>query len=158
MQEMTLTTPNDLEIAMSRTFDAPRRLVYKALMNPELVKRWMGGDPWPLVICEIDPVVGGALRYVWRSADGQEMGMSGTFLELVPDEKVVHTEVFDVPWFKGEAIAISELKEHDGQTTFTLTLRYESKEVRDGVLASPMQYGVAKTFDRLAVLLAEGLV
>jgi uncharacterized protein YndB with AHSA1/START domain len=152
---LQVTTPSDREIAMTRVFDAPRRLVFEALTRPDLLKRWLLGPPgWEMVVCELDPKVGGAYRYEWRrEADGSSMGMGGVLREIVPPERLVATEKFDQPWYPGEALVTQVLAEQGGQTTLTVTIRYESQEVRDGVLRSPMEEGVAASYDRLAELL-----
>ena len=140
---------------MTRVFDAPRRLVFDALTRPELLKRWLLGPPgWEMVVCELDPKVGGAYRYVWRrESDGSSMGMGGVLREFVPPERLVATEKFDQAWYPGEALVTQVLVEQGGQTTLTVTILYESQETRDGVLKSPMEEGVAASYDRLADLL-----
>jgi uncharacterized protein YndB with AHSA1/START domain len=152
---LTVTTPGDREIVLTRVFDAPRQLVFDALTRPELVKRWLTGAPgWSMVVCEIDLKVGGAYRYVWRGPDGAEMGMGGVYREIVAPERIVSTEAFDQPWYPGEAVGTAVLTEQDGKTTLTTTVRYESKEARDAVLRTPMAEGVAAGYDRLAELLS----
>lgn len=152
---LKVTTPIDREIAMTRVFEAPRRLVFDALTKPELLKRWFFGPPgWSLVVCEIDLKVGGAYRYVWRGRDGTEMGMRGVYREIVPPERIVGTESFDESWYPGEALGTTVLVEQGGRTTLTLTVRYESREARDAVLKTPMEQGLAAAYDRLAELLA----
>jgi uncharacterized protein YndB with AHSA1/START domain len=151
----TVTTPADREIAMTRVFDAPRTLVFEALTRPELVRRWLLGPPgWTMVVCEIDLRVGGAYRYVWRKDNGTEMGMGGMFQEIAAPERIVQTEKFDNPWYEGEAIGSTVLTEHEGKTTLTMNLLYESREIRDAILKSGMERGVAMSYDRLADLLA----
>lgn len=150
-----VTTPSDLEIAMTRVFNAPRRLVFEALTKPELVRQWLLGPPgWTMPVCEIDLRVGGAFRYVWRHADGREMGMGGVFREIVPQERIVHTELFDEAWYAGEALVTNVLVEQSGKTTLTLTSRFGTRETRDAVLKSGMESGVAASYDRLEQLLA----
>lgn len=152
---LKLTTPTEREIVLTRVFDAPRSLVFDALTKPGLVKRWLLGPPgWSMVVCEIDLKVGGANRYVWRHTDGTEIGMGGVYREIVPPERSVHTESFDVPWYPGEAVITTVLVEQGGRTTFTGTILYESREARDAVLKSPMEQGAAASYDRLAELLA----
>ena len=152
---MTVTTPSDREIALTRVLDAPRHLVFEAYTRPELLQRWLGVHAgWSWAVCEIDLRVGGAYRYVWRGPDGAEMGMGGVYREVVPPERIVATEKFDQSWYPGEAVSTVTLVERDGRTTLTLTVRYESREARDAVLASPMEQGVAAGFDKLAALLA----
>jgi uncharacterized protein YndB with AHSA1/START domain len=150
-----VTTPSDREIAMSRVFDAPRRLVFEAFTKPELVKQWLlGPEGWSMPVCEIDLRVGGRYRYVWRrDRDGTEMGMGGVFREIAAPERIVSTEQFDDAWYPGEAVNTVVLVERGGKTTVTQTLLYESKEARDGVLKSGMEQGVATSYDRLDDLL-----
>jgi uncharacterized protein YndB with AHSA1/START domain len=153
---LTLTTPSDREIALTRVFDAPRKAVFDAFTRPELVKRWLLGPPgWSLVVCDIDLKAGGAYRYVWRrEGEGTEMGMSGVYREVVAPERIVATELFDQPWYPGEALVTIVFTEQGHKTTVTTTIRYESREARDGVLKTPMESGLAQSYDRLAELLA----
>ena len=152
---LQITTPSDREIAMTRAFDAPRRLVFEALTRPELLARWLLGPAgWTMTTCEIDLRVGGAYRYEWHKLDGTSMGMGGVYREIAPPERLVATELFDDPWYSGEALVTWDLVEQRGVTTLTITVRYESKDARDGVLASPMEEGMSAGFDRLAQVLA----
>jgi uncharacterized protein YndB with AHSA1/START domain len=152
--KLILTTPTDREIVMTRVFDAPRRLVFDALTKPELVRKWLLGPPgWTMPVCEIDLRVGGAYRYVWRHENGNEMGMGGVYREIARPERFVATEKFDEAWYPGEALDTTVLTEQGGKTTLTVTVQYESREVRDAVLKSPMEQGVAAGYDRLAELL-----
>jgi uncharacterized protein YndB with AHSA1/START domain len=142
------------EIVMTRELDAPRSMVFEALTRPELVQRWLGvfGD-WSLDVCEIDLKAGGAYRYVWRRTDGTEMGLGGVFREIVPGERLVHTELFDEAWYPGEGLVTTELAEQDGRTTMTMTVLYESREARDGTFESGMEHGMAASYDKLAEVL-----
>ena len=153
---LAVTTPSDREIAMTRVFDAPRRLVFDAYTRPELIRRWLLGlDGWSMEVCDVDLKVGGTYRYVWRcEADGTEMGMGGVFREIVAPERLVATEKFDEAWYPGEAVNTLVLVESGGKTTLTQTMLYESKEARDSVLQSPMEEGVGMSYDWLAELLA----
>jgi uncharacterized protein YndB with AHSA1/START domain len=153
--KLQVTTPSDREIAMIRVFDAPRNLVFDAWTKPELLKRWLGvfGN-WSFAICEVDLRVGGKYRYVWRGKDGKEMGMGGVYREIVRPERIVTTEEFDDPWYPGDAQDTTVFVEKGGKTTVTTTVRYASKEARDGVLKSPMESGVAQSYDKLAEVLA----
>src|SRR5882724_8416738 len=119
---LQISTPSDRELAMTRVFDAPRRLVFDALTKPELVKRWLLGPPgWTMPVCEIDLKVGGAYRYVWRNTKGKEMGMGGVYREIVPQERLVCTELFDEAWYPGESLTTTTLVERAGRTTLTST-------------------------------------
>jgi uncharacterized protein YndB with AHSA1/START domain len=154
--KLEITTPSDREIVMTRTFDAPRRLVFEAYTKPELLKRWLGVfGRWSLDVCEIDLRVGGAYRYVWRSGEGESMGVGGVYREIVAPDRLVTTEVFDQAWYEGECISRVELIEREGRTTLVNTLLYDSKQIRDAVLASPMETGVAASYDLLAEILAK---
>ncbi|HEV7366327.1 MAG TPA: SRPBCC family protein [Gemmatimonadales bacterium] len=156
---LQVTTPSDREITMTRVFKAPRDLVFDAYTKPELVKRWLGVfGGWTLEVCEIDLKVGGTYRYLWRGPDGVEMGMRGVYREIVRPERIVCTESFDEKWYEGgDALDTTTLVENDGRTTLSTTVRYGSKEVRDAVLRSPMEGGVAQSYDKLAELLASAL-
>ncbi|AIE84564.1 SRPBCC family protein [Fimbriimonas ginsengisoli] len=153
---LVVTAPGDLEIVMTRSFDAPRDLVFEAMTKQEFLRRWLlGPDGWTMTVCEFDARPGGHYRYEWKHADGAAMGMGGTFLEVVPPERMVQREKFDEPWYPGEAIVTTNLQEVAGQTTLVVTLRYETKEARDGVLKSPMEGGVSASYDRLEAILRE---
>lgn len=151
---LRISPHGDREIAISRSFNAPRRRVFDALTKPDLLKRWLLGPPgWSLETCEVDLRPGGAYRYVWRKeSDGTTMGARGLYREVTPYERIVSTERFDEPWYPGESIGVLTLHERGAKTTLTLTLRYESKEARDGVLASDMQEGLGIGYDRLEEL------
>ena len=152
---LKLTTRGDREIVMTRVFDAPRTLVFDAFTKPELVRQWLLGPPgWSMVVCEVAQKVGDRYRYVWRHASGNEMGMGGVLREIVPPERIVAAERFDQSWYPGEAVGTIVLVEQDGKTTLTQTILYESREARDVVLKSPMESGVAASYDRLAEVLA----
>jgi uncharacterized protein YndB with AHSA1/START domain len=146
-----ITAHGDREIGVTRVFDAPRRLVFDAYTKPELVKAWLlGPDGWSMPVCEIDLRAGGKYRYVWKNdSDGREMGMAGIYREVVAPERIVATEVFDEAWYPGEAVDCIVLTERDGKTTLTQTIVYNSRATRDAVLKSPMQTGMAASYDRL---------
>jgi uncharacterized protein YndB with AHSA1/START domain len=151
---LQVTTPSEREIAMTRVFDAPRRLIFDALTKPELVQRWLGvRGGWSLAVCEIDLKVGGSYRYVWRKG-GVDMGMRGVYREIVAPERIVCTELFDDPWYPGEGLDTMVLVEQGGKTTLTTTVLYTSKEVRDAVLKSGMERGVDESYNVLDQVLA----
>ena len=153
--KLQVTTPSEREIAMTRVFDAPRGLVFDAWTKPELLRRWLGvRGGWSFVVCEVDLTVGGRYRFVWRGPDGTEMGMGGVYREIVRPERLVATEKFDDPWYEGEALDTTVLVERAGKTTVTTTVLYASQEVRDAVLKTPMERGMAESYDKLADLLA----
>ena len=153
--KLTVAANGERELVMRRTFDAPRHLVFDAFSKPELVRQWLLGPPgWSMPVCEIDFRVGGKYRYVWRhDRNGNEMGMGGVYREIVTPERIVNTETFDEPWYPGEAVGTLVLTEESGKTKVTQTVLYASREARDGVLQSPMESGVAASYDRLENLL-----
>ncbi|MEO5930690.1 MAG: SRPBCC family protein [Candidatus Kapaibacterium sp.] len=152
---LKITASGDRKIMMTRTFDAPRALVFKAITTPSLLKRWLGvHNGWTLDVCEIDLKVGGAYRYLWNGPDGASMGMRGVYREIVRPERIVCTEVFDQAWYPGEAVGTMALTDLGERTTLTQTVRYDSPETRDAVLRSPMESGVAAGYDALEDALA----
>jgi uncharacterized protein YndB with AHSA1/START domain len=153
--KLELTTPSDREIVMARVFAKPRKRVFEAFTKPEHLQRWLlGPDGWTMPICEVDLRAGGAFRYVWRNAaNGREFGLLGTYRELVPPERIVHVERFDDPTMPGDAQVTTTFVERGSTTTVTMTILYESKDVRDMALESGMDRGVSASFDRLARIL-----
>jgi uncharacterized protein YndB with AHSA1/START domain len=146
--------PSDCEISLTRTFQAPRSLVYEAFSNAEILKRWFGPRGWSLITCELDARIGGGFRFVLLAPDGRRLGMRGVYRELCPPERSVHVESFDD--FPGEAEVTSVLTENGGQTTMVATMRYPSREVRDAVIQSGMEQGAAESYDKLAEVLEAG--
>jgi uncharacterized protein YndB with AHSA1/START domain len=152
---LKLEALGDREIVMTRAFHAPRRLVFEAFTKPDLLRRWLLGPPgWTMPVCKVDLRVGGSYRYVWRNEKGTEMGAHGIYREVVVPERIVATETFDPPWYPGECIISSVLREAAGTTTLTQTLQYESHAAREVVIQSPMESGVAISYDRLEEMLA----
>ncbi|WP_421723864.1 SRPBCC family protein [Bauldia sp.] len=150
---LEIATPTDREIVMTRSFAAPRALVFDAWTKPDLVRQWLGTNDWPMAVCEADVRPGGAIRYVWRHADGQEMGMSGMYREITEPERIVHTELFDEDWTGGETTVTTTFDENADTTTVTTRIVYASMEARDAVMRSPMEQGVAEGYNRLDALL-----
>ena len=146
----------DREIVLTRPFDAARGALYAALTNPELIRQWLSGPPgWAMTVCRVDLRTGGSYRYEWRNEnDGATMASGGTIRELAPGQGFTVTERFDQPWYTGESVLTFALAEEGGTTTLTMTVQYESQEVRDGVLKSPMMAGMASSFNQLGMLLA----
>jgi len=149
-QTFKIEPAGEREIVMTRVFNASADLVFDALTDPKLVKRWLLGPPgWSMPVCEIDLKVGGKYRYVWRNEDGREMAMGGTYREIVRHDRIVNTEKFDEAWYPGEALITTTLVEKDGDTTLTQTMLMVSREARDEVLKSGMETGVSVSYDRL---------
>jgi uncharacterized protein YndB with AHSA1/START domain len=151
---LKLEAHGDREIVMTRVFNAPRHLVFEAFTRPDLLRQWLLGPPgWTMPVCEVDLRVGGKYRYVWRNDKGVEMTASGTFREVVAPERIVASETFDPSWYPGECVNTMALKEEGGRTLLTQTLRYESNAAREVVIKSPMESGVAISYERLEQLL-----
>jgi uncharacterized protein YndB with AHSA1/START domain len=154
MAEMTssgtakVTLPTDTQILITREFDAPKHLVYKAWTTPELVSRWWNAKRGEVKIADIDLRVGGAWRWVMVTDDGFEVAFHGEYRELVPNEKIVTTEVYEgMP----DAAALNTLtfSEENGRTTMTLLVDHASKEHRDGHINSGMEAGMQDAMDLL---------
>src|SRR5438309_4045790 len=128
---LRVSPPTEREVLMTRVFDAPRRLVFDALTKPELLRRWFGPRGWSLVVCEADLKVGGTWRWVLRGPDGRDMGMRGVYQEITPPERLVSTESFDD--YPGESLNTLVMVEDRGRTTLTITVLYQSREIRDAV-------------------------
>jgi uncharacterized protein YndB with AHSA1/START domain len=132
-----------------------RPLVFDAFTKPDLVRQWLLGPPGgSMPICEIDFRVGGRYRYLWRNETGAEMGMGGIYKEILAPERIVATEKFEQAWYPGEAVGTVVLSEKAGKTTLTQTILHDSRAARDIVISSPMEQGLAASYDRLEKLAA----
>lgn len=156
-RKLEVTTPSDLEIVMKRAFDAPRRLVWDAMTKPELIRRWIyAPEGWQMTVCEGGMQVGDSFRWEWNGPDGNPaMSIWGVNREVVPFERVVHTENMEIgdgiPL--GQLVATIELTEQDQRTLLCMTLLFPSKEARDGALAAGMERGVAAGYEKLDAIL-----
>jgi uncharacterized protein YndB with AHSA1/START domain len=149
----TFETPTDLEIRATRTFRAPRDLVFEAWTSPEHLPHWMlGPDGWTMTVCEIDLRPGGAWHFVWSKTDGSEMGMTGVYEEIVRPERVVNSESWGGDW--ADTLNTLVLTEVDGHTTSVMTTLYPSLEARDLALGSGMKEGMTISFNRLETYLS----
>jgi uncharacterized protein YndB with AHSA1/START domain len=150
----TVTLPTDEQILITREFDAPRHLVYKAWTTPELVRRWWPGLRGEMTSAEIDLRVGGPWRYVMVASGGFEVAFHGEFREIVPNERIVNTEVYELPDApplpaEDEPLNIVTFTEADGRTTLTLLVQCTSKELRDTIIDSGMEVGMQEGMDLL---------
>ncbi|MEZ5351395.1 MAG: SRPBCC family protein [Bryobacteraceae bacterium] len=144
-----VTTPSEVEIQLTRLFDAPCELVFEAMTKPEHVQQWWGrlGEGYSVPVCEIDLRVGGRWRFVNRHPKG-EAAFHGEYLEIVPGRRLVFTEIFE-SFPDAVTVVTSEYREEGSKTRLTATVRYPSVEVRDMVLGSGMSRGAAISYDRL---------
>jgi uncharacterized protein YndB with AHSA1/START domain len=147
----TVTLPTDEQILITREFDAPRHLVWKAWTTPELVKRWWNAKRGEVTACEIDLRVGGKWRYVLVTEDGFEVGFHGEYREIVPNERMVSTEAYEgIPDAEEQAaLNTLTLTEVDGRTTMTILVEHPTKEGRDAHIASGMEAGMQDAMDLL---------
>ena len=149
-----VTLPTDEQILITREFDAPRHLVYKAYTTPELVSRWWSGRRGTVTSAEIDLRVGGAWRYVMVASGGFEVAFHGEFREIVPDERIVTSEVYELPDApplppEDEPLNIVTFTEADGRTTLEILVQTTSKELRDTIIDSGMEGGMQEGMDLL---------
>ena len=147
----TVTLPTDTQILITREFDAPKHLVYRAWTTPELVKGWWHANRGEVTLAEIDLRVGGMWRYVSRSEDGFEVGFHGEYREIVPNERLVTTEVYEGIPDADEHAALDTLTltESDGRTTLTVLVDHPTKEGRDAHINSGMEAGMQDAMDLL---------
>jgi uncharacterized protein YndB with AHSA1/START domain len=144
----TVQLPTDEQILITREFDAPKELVYKAWTTPELVKRWWNAKRGHVTVAEIDLQVGGRWRYVMVTDDGDEVGFHGEYREIVPNERIVSTEVFE-DWPDAESLNTLTLTEVAGRTLLTILVQHQSKEHRDAHIESGMEAGMQDALDLL---------
>ena len=153
----TVTTPSDREVLVSRTFNAPRRLVWDAHTKPDLMKRWLfGPDGWSLDVCSVDLRVGGKARFEMTKLDGQfKMGWTDTYTEIVPQERIVSQQLFDEDWTEGETTVTLVFRDAGDKTVLEMTVLYSSKSARDGAIATGMTEGMEMGYTRLDALFPE---
>jgi uncharacterized protein YndB with AHSA1/START domain len=143
--------PSDTQILITREFAAPKHLVYRACTTPELVKRWWSGDRGVVTSAEIDLRVGGTWRYVMTANGGFEVAFHGVYQEIVPNERVVNSEVFEgMP--DAAALSTSIYTEKDGRTTLTVLIDHEEPGHRDAHINSGMEAGMQEAMDHLEQL------
>ena len=144
----TVTLPTDEQILITREFDAPKHLVYRAWTTPELVRRWWTAKRGEMTIAEIDLRVGGTWRYVMVANGGFEVGFHGEYREIVPNERIVSTEVYEgMP--DAEALDTVTFTEVDGRTVLTILVQHASKRDRDAHIESGMEDGMQDAMDLL---------
>ena len=146
--QTTLTLPQDTQILITRRFDAPRHLVWRAYTEPELIRQWWHAGRGGMTACEVDLRVGGTWRYAMTAQNGMDVAFHGEFREIAEDERLVSTEVYEaVP--DTEALDTLTLAEEDGRTVLTILMELPTKEARDGVIASGMEDGLSDALDLL---------
>jgi uncharacterized protein YndB with AHSA1/START domain len=152
-----VTLPSDREVRVTRQFNAPRQLVWDAHTKPSLIQQWMLGPPgWSMPVCEMDVRPGGKYKWRWKSdEDGKEFGFHGSFEVVNAPAKLSHDEYYDPGDIGGDmptnepAHIVTEFREAGGVTTLVTTMRFASKESRDGAVATGMTDGMEKGYARL---------
>ena len=143
-----VTLPTDTQILITREFNAPKHLVYRAWTTPELIKRWWSGDRGEVTSADVDLRVGGTWRYVMTANGGFEVAFHGEFREVVTNERIVSTEVFEgMP--DAQALTTNTFTEKDGRTTLTMLVEHANKEDRDAHINSGMEGGMQEAMDHL---------
>ena len=143
-----VTTPAETQILITREFDASKDLVYKAWTTPDLIKRWWAGKRGEVTVADVDLRVGGSWRYVMIADGGFEVAFHGEYREIVPNERIVSTEVYEgMP--DGEALNTLTFSEDDGRTTLTILVEHSIKEHRDAHIESGMEAGMQESMDAL---------
>ena len=162
IEKAQVVLPSEREVKVTRSFRAPRALVYRAYTEPRLVQRWLLGPPgWSMPVCEMDVRVGGKFRWRWRSdRDGSEFGFTGTFREVQPASRLVHTEAYDPGTVGGgvpdkDAIVTVSFAEETGVTTVTTLIDFGSREARDAAVGTGMTNGMEQSYQLLDALLGE---
>jgi uncharacterized protein YndB with AHSA1/START domain len=144
----TVTLPADEQILITREFDAPRHLVYRAWTTPDLIRRWWSGHRGEVTHIEVDLRVGGRWRYVMVANEGFEVAFHGEYREIVPDERIVSTEVYEGMPDK-EALSTATFSEAGGRTTVHVLVQHTSREDRDAHIDSGMESGLQEAMDLL---------
>ena len=148
--KLRVTMPSDREIRMTRAFDAPRALVFRAFTERELIPKWWGNGT---VVDKLDLRPGGEWRFVEHAPDGNEYAFHGEFREIIPPERLTWT--FEFEGMPGHVLVETmTFDEADGKTTITTNSLFDTTEERDGMIDSGMESGAAESYDRLAELLA----
>jgi uncharacterized protein YndB with AHSA1/START domain len=155
-----VTLPTDTQIRITREFEAPRHLVYRAWTTPELIMRWWSGERGEVTVADVDLRVGGTWRYLMVANEGFEVGFHGEFHEIVPDERIVNTEAYDTGPGADQAadadptLVTTTFTEEGGRTTMVQVVECHSREVRDAIVASGMEEGMQESMDKLEAVAA----
>jgi len=153
---LAIVLTGQTDLTMTRAFNASPALLWRALTDPAILPRWQWARDWPMVQCDMDLRVGGAFRWVWRTAPDRLIGVSGLFLTVEAPHRLVHTEVFDEDWTGGETTVTQTLAEiAPGTTRLTMVVRYSSAAARKGAAASGMAAGMEEAYSKLESLLPQ---
>jgi uncharacterized protein YndB with AHSA1/START domain len=151
----TVTLPTETQILIAREFDAPKHLLYKAWTTPELIKRWWHAKRGEVTVADVDLRVGGRWRWVMVTPDGFEVAFHGTYREIVPNERLAYTEIYEgAPGGEGDEGALNTVTftEKNGRTTVTNLVQAPNRDVRDAIINSGMEAGMQDAMDLLEQL------
>lgn len=146
--DLKVTLPSEKEVLITRTFHAPRELVFRAMTDPKHVRQWLGPRAMTMTVCDADLRVGGAWRFVHRAPDGTDHAFSGVIREFRAPERVVRTNNYEnIPG--AESLETMTLEEHSGRTTVTIRVLFKTREQRDGYVTSGAERGMRESYQRL---------
>ncbi len=147
----TVSTPSNNQIRIERHFDLSPAQLFAAHTEPELIRQWLLGPPgWTMPVCEVDLRVGGGYRYEWAYPGKPNMGLGGTFTEIIPDKRIVQNEAFEEPWYPGGCEVAIDF--NDTKPSMIMMLTYEDPAARDIALQSGMTSGMEDGYKRLDTL------
>lgn len=150
-RKLEVSTPSDKEIVLTRRFNAPRELVFKAMTDPDAIPKWWGPRRYQTIVDRMEVRPGGAWRFINRDQDGTEFAFHGEYREIVPPERLVYT--FEFEGAPGHvSLETIVLEERDGVTYSVDTVLFDTREARDAMIASGMETGASESMDRLAEL------
>ena len=155
---MTASFPADRELVLTRLIDAPREKLYRAWTDPELLKQWFAPKPWTTPVVELDVRPGGAGLFVMRSPEGQDMPNHGTYLEVVPNERLVSTDAFTRAWEpsgKPFMLLIVTFEDEGGKTRYTARVRHWTVEDKEAHEKMGFHEGWGLCADQLTALVAK---
>ncbi len=154
LPKVEIVSAKDGVLEMATDIAAPRRLVFRGLTEPTLIRQWLlGPDGWDMPVCEVDLRVGGGYRYGWSHPDYPAFEMSGVYQEIEPPERIVHTEVYE----GNSALITTVLSEVDGKTRLAMTMVFPSQEALEATVQTGMTTGMTRSYERLQELLATGV-
>jgi uncharacterized protein YndB with AHSA1/START domain len=146
--QAVVTLPTETQILITRDFDAPRHLVYRAYTTPDLIKRWWAGERGEVTSAEVDLRPGGTWRYVMIANGGFEVAFHGEYKEIIPDERIVTTDVYEgMP--DAAALTTATFAEKDGRTLLSLLVEHSSQENREAHINSGMEGGMQESMTKL---------
>ncbi len=156
MNKMTMTKVGETDLRVTRRFNAPPQAVYDAHVNEAKLKRWMlGPEGWTMPHCSVDARPGGAFSYTWANAEGESFTIRGTFISLEPPDRIVHRETMEIGEATPPESRVTTAFAADGEgTLMTMTISYDSAEIREAAVASGMEEGMAVSYDNLDNMVA----